>query len=182
MFCSQCGQPIKDTYKFCGQCGTKVGMTYLGKRQEQEAGGKEEVLHEIASALSLKLQLAVVHGQKSDLEISSVLTDGNWKVGKKKVEYSACLLADSGSRTIIFWERINEISNGLGVLFSFKAETYKSDGKTISGNVKETGCGFGDKVIDYEWDYSQVRHMVEGVAKTKGWEFKTVLLKGKAMY
>jgi len=173
---------MKDADRFCNQCGAKAGTGFAAGNGAPETAEKEAVLQDIERALAPNPQLALVRGQKTDLEISSVLADANWKVGKKKVEYSACLLADAGSRTIVYWEMIKEVGSGMGALFSFKTETYRSDGKTISGKVKETGYGFGDKVIDYEWDYSQTRQLVEGIARARGWQFKTVLMKGKAMY
>ena len=172
MFCNQCGQPLGIGENFCGRCGTQVAGTT----------GKEEVLQAIAAALSPHTQLVLTWGQKSDLEISNVLADASWKVGKKKVEYSACLLADANMRTVTFWEMTKEVSRGLGALFSFKTETYRSDGKVISGTVRETGYGFGDKVIDYELDYAQVRNIVENAVRSRDWQFKTVLMKGKATY
>ena len=38
------------------------------------------------------------------------------------------------------------------------------------------------KVIDYDWDYGQVRNLVENAVRSRGWQFKTALLKGKASY
>lgn len=58
----------------------------------------------------------------------------------------------------------------------------KSDGRTISCRVSETWYGPGGKIIDYRWDYARTREMVERVVKACGWKFKTVLMKGKAMY
>lgn len=182
MFCNQCGQAVNDADRFCRKCGGRIGVSLSGQSESAAADPKETVLQAIEHTLVTKPGLVARRGQKTDLEISSVLADANWHVGKKKVEYSACLLADSSSRTIVYWEMIKEVGSGIGALFSFKTETYRSDGKTISGTARETGYGFGDKVIDYEWDYSQVRHMVEAIARANGWQFKTVLLKGKAMY
>ena len=77
---------------------------------------------------------------------------------------------------------IKESGRGLMALFSFKTETYRTDGTTRSGTVREKAYGPGGKVIDYEWDYSQVRQIVEAAVRAQGWRFETVLLKGKACY
>lgn len=172
MFCNQCGQSLGSGENFCGRCGARVAGS----------AGKEVLLQALATALSPFPQLVLTWGRKADLEISNVLADANWKVGKKKVEYTACLLADPNTQTVTFWEMTKEVGSGLGALFSFKKETYRTDGKVISGTVKEAGYGFGDKVIDYEWDYAQVRNIVEAVARSQGWQLKTALMKGKASY
>jgi len=143
---------------------------------------KESLLDALAGHLASNPGLSVERGRKTDLEIASVLADANWQVGKKKVQYSACLLADEQTRTVKFWEMIKESGGGLGAFFSFKTESYRTDGKTISGNVKETAYGPTGKVIDYNWDYSRLRGEIESLVKAKGWKFKTVLLKGSAMY
>ena len=172
MFCNQCGQPLGTGAAFCGRCGARMAGTT----------GKQEILQSIATALSPYPGIVLTWGQKADLEISSVLADANWNVGKKKVEYSACLLVDAATQSVTFWEMIKEESQGLGALFSFKKETYRSDGKVLSGTVKETGHGFGDQVIDYDWNYAQIRALLENVVRNRGWQFKTVWMKSKASY
>ena len=62
------------------------------------------------------------------------------------------------------------------------AEIARSNGKTRSGTVNEVGYGMSGKVIDYDWDYAEVRQVVEAAAQYQGWQFKTVLMKGKASY
>jgi len=172
MFCNQCGQPVASADKFCSGCGASVAA----------ADDRQNVLQAISTALSPYPQLTLTWGQKADLEISNELANADLAAGKKKVEYSARLLADQGTRTIIFWEIIKEKSQGIGAFFSFKTETYRTDGKVRSGTVNETGYGLGGKVIDYNWDYAQTRQVIEGAARYQGWQFKTVLMKEKASY
>ena len=159
------------TDSFCGRCGARSAGDSRGA-----------LLQSIAAALSPLPQLELVWGRKADLEISNELANANWGTGKKKVEYSACLKLDPASQTVYFWEMIKESGRGLMALFSFKTETYRTDGTTRSGTVREKAYGPGGKVIDYEWDYSQVRHIIEVAVRAQGWRFETVLLKGKASY
>lgn len=159
------------TDSFCGRCGAR-----------STGDSRGALLQSIAAALSPLPQLELVWGRKADLEISNELANANWGTGKKKVEYSACLKLDPASQTVYFWEMIKESGRGLMALFSFKTETYRTDGTTRSGTVREKAYGPGGKVIDYEWDYSQVRHIIEAAVRAQGWRFETVLLKGKASY
>jgi hypothetical protein len=133
-------------------------------------------------ALSRLPQLSLTWGGKTDLSITNELANANWGVGKKKVEYSSVLRLDAASQTVFFWEMIKESGRGLAALFSFKTETYRTDGMTRSGNVQETAYGPGGKLIDYNWDYGQVRQIIEAAVHSQGWRFETVLLKNKAMY
>ncbi|WP_134212644.1 hypothetical protein [Pelotomaculum propionicicum] len=146
------------------------------------AGSKESLLQAVEQELAAFPQLVVERSSKTDLEIKSVLADAHWGVGKKKVEYSACLLAKETERKVVFWEMIKETGAGMGVFGGFKVEKYKSDGSTRSGTVREAGYGPGGKIIDYNWDYAQTRSIVEGVVRAGGWKFTTSLLKGKATY
>ena len=159
------------TDSFCGRCGARSAGDSRGA-----------LLQSIATALSPLPQLELVWGRKADLEITNELANANWGTGKKKVEYSACLKLDPASQTVYFWEMIKESGRGLMALFSFKTETDRTDGTTRSGTVREKAYGPGGKVIDYEWDYSQVRHIIEAAVRAQGWRFETVLLKGKASY
>lgn len=183
MFCSICGSKVEAGQNFCGQCGVSLAA---GDSAPGTAGapssGKEQILRDLEKELSLFSMLAVARSDKTDLEIKSVLADANWGAGKKKVEYSGCLLVREADRTVVYWEMIKETGAGMGVFGRFRAETYKSDGRTISGRVREAGYGPGGKIIDYDWDYGRTRGIVEGVVKSRGWKFTTVLFKKKAMY
>ena len=172
MFCSHCGQPITATDVFCGHCGVRVVTS----------GGKSPVLQAIDTALSPIPQISLIWGKNADLEISNELANANWGTGKKKIEYLACLRLDASTQTVYFWEMIKESGRGLMALFSFKTETYRTDGTTRSGSVQETAYGPGGKVIDYNWDYGQVRKIVEAAVRSQGWRFDTVLMKRKATY
>lgn len=172
MFCSQCGQPMTATDGFCSRCGTRSAQT----------DNRTHVLQAIATALSPLSQLSLIWGQKTDLSITNELANANWGVGKKKVEYSAVLRLDAATQKVYFWEMIKESGRGLAALFSFKTETYRTNGTTRSGTVNETAYGPGGKLIDYNWDYNQVRQIIEAAVRSQGWQFETVLLKNKAMY
>lgn len=172
MFCNQCGQSIDFSSNYCIHCGARMPAP----------DDKGSVLQAIGTALSPYPQLTLSWGKEADLEISNVMANANWTVGKKKIEYSARLLADSATRTIIFWEVTKEKGQGFGALFSFKTETYRTNGMTRSGTVNEIGYGIGGKVIDYHFDYAEIRQIIEASANYQGWKFKTVLMKGKASY
>ncbi|MDF9407881.1 zinc ribbon domain-containing protein [Pelotomaculum isophthalicicum JI] len=185
MFCSQCGNKVNPGDHFCGQCGTQLaapGQPAPAVDGHIRANDKESLLNAIEQALAAYPQLAVERTGKSDLEIKSVLADANWGVGKKKVEYSASLLAKETGRTVVFWEMLKETGAGMGIFGGFKIEKYKSDGRTRSGTVREAGFGPGGEIIDYNWDYAQTRSIVEDVVKANGWKFTTSLLKSKARY
>lgn len=175
MFCGNCGNSISASDRFCGRCGTP-------QNPPAEADERTRVLQAIGGILGQYPQLTLTWGQKADLEISNELANANWGVGKKKIEYKASLVADPALRTVHFWEMIKESGSGMMALFSFKKETYRTDGTTRSGTVNETAYGAQGKVIDYNWDYAQTRQLVEQAVRSQGWQFKTVLLKGKATY
>lgn len=181
MYCGKCGTRAMPGDRFCGECGSPLSAV-VSEVGLQETDAREQLLQAIERELAQYPQLAVSRSRETDLEIKSVLADASWGLGKKKVEYSACLLLKPTDRTAVFWEMIKEVGSGMGIFGGFKVETYKSDGKTISGSVKEKGFGPTGKVIDYTWDYAGTREMVEMVVKASGWSFTTVLRKGKAMY
>jgi len=145
------------------------------------AGEREEVLKAIERALSQDYRYLVIRGNKADLEIKNTLVDYDVKIGKQRVEYSACLTAREEERKVVFWEMLKEQGSGIRGLFAgIKVETYSSDGKTVSGKVRGIGWNPSGKAVDYEWDYAQTRHLVEGIVKSHGWRFATTLRKGQA--
>ena len=157
---------------FCSRCGTR----------STSVDNRTPVLQAIDTALSPLSYLSLTWGQKTDLSITNELANASWGVGKRKVEYSALLRLDAATQKVYFWEMIKESGRGLAALFSFKTETYRTDGTTRSGSVTETAYGPSGKLIDYDWDYGQVRQIIEAAVRSQGWQFETVLLKNKAMY
>ena len=176
---------------FCRQCGTKlaeiispggiVGQPSFNEKSMPQVSSIKNQLVEAIEQVLAQYPLNVKRSVDTDLEIHSVPANANWGVGKKKVEYKACLLAKVPEMTVVYWEMLKETSAGIGIFGGFKVETYKSDGRTISGKVREIGYGPGGKAVDYEWDYAKTRDVVRSIAEANGWKFKTVLLKGKAM-
>lgn len=182
MYCGKCGTRAMPGDRFCGECGSPLNQAVTEVGQHDLTDAREQLLQAIERELAQYPQLVVSRSRETDLEIKSALADANWGLGKKKVDYSACLLLKPTDRTAVFWEMIKEVGSGMGIFGGFKVETYRSDGKTISGSVKERGYGPAGKVIDYTWDYAGTRGLVEGMVKAGGWGFSTTLRKGKAMY
>jgi hypothetical protein len=150
------------------------------KPTSTDAVSRDALLASIEEALSKNPQLGVSRGTDTDLELKSVLADASWGVGKKKVEFSACLTLRERDNTVVYWEMIKETGSGMGVFGGFKTESYSTFGKTRSGSVKEVGVGPAGKVIDYAFSYDKTRTFVEDMAKQNGWKFATVLRRGSA--
>lgn len=186
-FCRQCGNGVGPGDRFCGHCGTRLNVGEEVVMPEPVgpsttvSSEKEPLLWAVEQELSKYRELSVTRSDKTDLEIKSVLADADWGVGKKKVEYSACLLVKGDERTAIFWEMIKESGSGMDFGGGFKTETF-GGGKTLFGKTREVQYGPDGKVIDYAWDYARTRSIIEHVVNSNGWKFKTVLMKGKAMY
>lgn len=178
MFCTECGKAVKESDRFCNGCGVNLIGGAAGKDSGKTGASGQDVMVAIAGALTPDSRLSIKK-EENKIEISSTLANGNWLVGKKKVEYSAKIIADREQQMITFWEMIKESGSGMGALLSFKTETWSSNGKTISGNVKEQGYGLNGKAIDYNWNYGEIRKIVQGVAEAQGWRFHVVLIPPK---
>ena len=187
IFCIQCGKEATTSDRFCQQCGTQLAAAAASVAAAPAAApkasqGKEVLLQSIERELAQYPQLSVQRSSQTDLEIKSVLADANWGVGKKRVEYSACLLAKENEQIVFYWEMIKETGSGMEWTGGFKMQSFKV-GKAISGKTKEVIIGpDGKKVADYDWDYGRTRGAVENVVKAQGWKFKTVLMKNKTKY
>ncbi len=183
MFCPDCGLKASDTDRFCGGCGAP--LAFVAARQSDvpppaPQNPREALLAAIEQALAAYPQLTVTRGPKSDLEIKSTLADARWGTGKKKVDYSGALLAREAERKVVYWEMTKEVGAGMSVPFGFKVETYRTDGRSASGRVREAGWGPGGKAIDYDWDYARTRRIIEEVVRAHGWRFSTALLRRNA--
>lgn len=137
-------------------------------------------MREIEASIARNPKVVVTRGAKSDLEIAGLLANAGWALGRKKVEYSACVLMKEAERTVVFWEMVKEAGWGMPTFAGFKIETYKTAGNTRAGMEHDEEFGPTGKSIDYDWDYALIRRAVESVAKARGWKFNVVLLPGKA--
>lgn len=182
IFCSQCGKPATAQDRFCEQCGSAIqepAASAVVTQAPSVGADREAILRAVEEGLGQNAALSVSRSQETDLEIKSVMADANWGVGKKRVEYSACLLAKEEERLVLYWEMIKESGSGMEATGGFKMEGFKV-GKAISGTRKEIIIGpDGKKIVDYTWDYGKTRHAVEEIVKAQGWKFKTVLMKNK---
>lgn len=185
MFCNQCGKTIADGSTFCINCGAQLNVSAPTSKAGAPSAGtgeKENLLKSIEQEIAKHPQLAVNRSSQTDLEIKSMLADADWGVGKKKVEYSACLLVKEQDHAVVYWEMIKESGSGMEAGGGFSFGTIKS-GKNLFGVKKEVQFSpTGKKVVDYTWDYAKTRKMVEEVVKSCGWQFKTTLMKNKATY
>ena len=107
MFCTQCGQQSPTTANYCNKCGAPLARQTIALGV-QTGLSRDDVLTAIVQTLQTNPNLSLLRNQKTDIEISNTLADANWQVGRKKVAYSACILADTETRTIVFWEMIKE--------------------------------------------------------------------------
>ena len=184
MFWHRYGSKTDPRYRFCAQCGAELpGADGASDRNAPAEGtsSKEHLLRELEQALGRNPKLVVTRGDRTDLEISSVLADAKWFLGKRKVEYNACLLAKETERTVVFWEIIKESGFGIPILGGFQVETFRTDWKTRSGTAREVGYGPKGKMIDYGWEYGEIRKVVEDTAEANGWKLKVVLRKSQAL-
>ncbi len=141
-------------------------------------GSKEAVLQTVEAAVAAEQALAARRSQETDLEIvAAVGGQGSWDA--KRVTYKALMKADEQSRTVIFWERTTESGSSIGGGFEKTSQFGgKSWGKTMGGSWSP-GKG---ATVDYSWDYGRTRTLVQGAVESQGWAFKTVIMKGKALY
>ncbi|MCX7779892.1 MAG: zinc ribbon domain-containing protein [Negativicutes bacterium] len=177
MYCTNCGQNIETSYNFCPGCGCTLQIA-----EPKQKNNKEALLETVGKYLETLPNLRIERYNHADFELFSDLANANWKTGKVKIDFYACLKADEKDNTVYYYEILKEVRQGLGFFSGFKVETYKSDGKQLFGNVKELQFGPGGKIVDYDWDYSKIRSGIERTVNQQGWKFKLVLWKNKAMY
>jgi len=101
-------------------------------------------------------------------------------LAKKKLIYKCRLRVNDDTRTVTFWEMLEEKGSGvsggedMAPGFGFKKETYSTRGKELSGSIEEASTLFG-KDYEYDWNYAVVRRMVRSVAEAAGYGLQVVL-------
>jgi len=132
---------------------------------------KEEVLKEVERILLDHPQLSVVRSKGTDIEIKSLMYEPDPTGSNKKVEYNACLLSRESDRVVLFWEMRKRSSSDFDKPGGFQTQVDSFNSHNGAAALKKES-----------WDSSQLRSAIEQAVKTKGWDFKVVLTKSKAMY
>jgi hypothetical protein len=114
------------------------------------------------------------------LAMEMVVAERKAFLSKRKLIYKCKLRVNEVARSVTFWETLLEKGSGVSSGddtapgFGFKKETYRTQGKELSGSLEEASSFFG-KEFDFNWDYSVVRRMVHGLAEAAGYSMSVVL-------
>ncbi len=171
MRCRQCGCVLIEGSRACSQCG-EAGL--FG-----QLCAKDAILSAVEDMLQRHDTLRSVKGQKSDLEIESLLGDADWGFGHKKLEYTAYLLLQEEEKVVVFWEMVKETGSEIGFIGGFASGKLGLEGRE---GLNELLYDSDEKVRSYQREYSRIRSEIKNIAEMSGWEFKTALFKRKAMY
>lgn len=163
MRCRKCGCLASREMNICSRCGEKITV--------EEQCARTAILSAVENMLSKHATLRTVKGEKSDLEIESLLSDEDWGLGNKKLEYNAYLLLQEEEKVIVFWEMVKETGSELGFIAGCAA-----------GKLTGVQYDSDEKVLSYQREYGRIRSDIREIAEQCGWEFKTALFKRKAMY
>lgn len=123
--------------------------------------------------------------KKNVKEFSSVIAERKAFLSTKKLTYSARVKIDDNAKLVLFSEMLVEAGSGLssggdfdgGMSsgFGFKAQTYNTMNGALEGNIEEQSNLFGKK-FEYQFDYKEIRSIVENAVKSTGYEFKYQIL------
>lgn len=167
MQCRQCGCSVSRDMKVCSRCGGEIAV--------ERQCARTAILSAVEEMLSKHETLRTVKGKKSDLEIESLLSDADWGLGNKKLEYNAYLLLQDDEKVIVFWEMVKESGSELGFIAGCAAGKIPVGGEALQYDSDE-------KVLSYQREYGRIRSEIREIADQCGWDFKTALFKRKAMY
>lgn len=140
---------------------------------------KQLLLSRITSELD-KLNIPYQTGGTADIIVFKEFLDAGWSTGNKKVTYENSIFADEASGTVFMWEMTKE--KGSGFSFGSSGESYSQSGSTLYRKVKSTQYAPDGKVYEYTLDLGAIPKSIKSAAKDLGWDFKTVIHKGKASY
>lgn len=140
---------------------------------------KELILQQIAEAWQ-QLNIDFKSGETADLTISQEFLGASWSIGKRKIQYEACLLADEAEQTVFLYELTKEISEGFS--FGFRSNGYIQIGRTLYRKVKAVQYGPEGQVYTIKLDLGAIPKAARQAAKDNGWKFKVVLNKKHASY
>ena len=110
------------------------------------------------------------YGTDTDIVVDNQLVDANWGPGKR-VEYSAVMKAVEPELTLYFWEFVTDSGAGADL-----ASTVRP------GVQKMVIAGADGQPMEWEWDYTATRSIVEDVAARHGWTTKVVQQKESAQW
>ena len=106
-------------------------------------------------------------------------------LSKKKLTYSLKIRVDDGAKVIKFSEMLIEAGSGLSAGgdfdsgmstgFGFKTESYNTFGGARQGTIEEQSNLFG-KNYSYQFDFKEIRLMVQGIVEKAGYTFEYQIL------
>ena len=114
------------------------------------------------------------------LAMEALVAERKAFLSRRKLTYKCRLRVNDAARTVTFWEMLEEKGSGvsggedMAPGFGFKKETYRTEGKGLSGSIEEASNLFG-KDFNFNWDYAVVRRMVRGMAEAAGYNIDVVL-------
>jgi hypothetical protein len=114
--------------------------------------------------------------------LAKVVAERKVFLSKKKLTYMARIEVEEPTRSIVFSERLQEVTSGLGggdtdggPGFGYKKETYRTGRTAREGTIEEQSRLFGSS-YEYRFDYATVRTRVEALAHETGYSFEHRLL------
>ncbi len=167
MRCRQCGCSVSREMKVCSRCGGAIALEHQCARTA--------ILSAVEEMLNKHKTLRMVKGEKSDLEIKSLLSDADWGLENKKLEYNAYLLLQDEEKVIVFWEMVRESSSEPGFIAGCATGKIPVGGEGLRYDSDE-------KVLSYQREYGRIRSAIREIAEQCGWDFRTALFKRRAMY
>ncbi len=123
--------------------------------------------------------------KKGVWSFSTTVAERKAFLSKKKLTYSLKVRVDDSTKVIKFSEMLIEAGSGLSTGgdfdsgmstgFGFKAESYNTFGGARQGTIEEQSSLFG-KNYSYQFDFKEIRLMVQGIAEKAGYTFEYQVL------
>lgn len=123
--------------------------------------------------------------KKGVWEFSTTIAERKAFLSKKKLTYSLRVRIDDGAKAVKFSEMLMEAGSGLSsggdfdsgmsTGFGFKTESYNTFKGPRQGTIEEQSNLFG-KNYSYQFDFKEIRAMVQAVAEKAGYHLEYQIL------
>ena len=116
---------------------------------------------------------------------SATIAERKAFLSKKKLTYSLKIRVDDGAKVVKYSEMLIEAGSGLSsggdfdsgmsTGFGFKAESYNTFGGARQGTIEEQSSLFS-KNYSYQFDFKEIRLMVQSIVEKAGYTFEYQIL------